>query len=294
MKSEDNPAVGVSRFLAQYAPEHRAEALHLALQALRDRIEPDRVLACELAWEVHAHSYWSQVRRRDGTPYETEEAYFRDVLGLASWRTAYKRLAIGRMLTSFAEPERSRLRAAIAQVGLAKATVVAPAIERVKEWRTWLALAGELPAVALQARVSDALDALPRGREPSPPGERFRRAVLSAMPDIEAMELVERFFALGRRVVGTPNPIAIFLAGCRECLPEWEIQAARPLQPFEQNAGAIEIKSERETFPEDETNAGAKPPVKPRFARMDKTAEPFRAPKFAHVGKIPTSTNAPN
>jgi hypothetical protein len=47
------------------------------------------------------------------------------------------------------------------------------------------------------------------------------------MPDIEAMELVERFFELGKRVVSPPNPIAIFLAGCRECLPEWELQAAR-------------------------------------------------------------------
>jgi len=294
VKSELDPFAGVSRFLAQYASENRAEALHLALQALRDRIEPDRVLACELAWEVHAHSYWSQIRRRDGTPYETEEAYFRDVLGLASWRTAYKRLAIGRMLTSFVEPERSNLRAAIAQVGLAKATVVAPAIERVKEWRTWLSLARELPAVVLQARVSDALEALPRGREPSPPGERFRRAVLSAMPDIEAMELVERFFALGRRVVGTPNPIAIFLAGCRECLPEWEIQAARPLQPSERDAGAIEIETDREMSAEDEPSAGTKPLAKPRFARAGKNAKPLRGPKFARVGKIPTSPDAPN
>jgi hypothetical protein len=42
------------------------------------------------------------------------------------------------------------------------------------------------------------------------------------------MEVVERFFHLGNRVVGSPNPIAIFLAGCRECLPEWELQAAKP------------------------------------------------------------------
>ena len=48
------------------------------------------------------------------------------------------------------------------------------------------------------------------------------------MPDIEAMELVERFFELGKRVVSSPNPIAIFLAGCRECLPEWELQTAKP------------------------------------------------------------------
>jgi len=227
MAQTPDPNEAIQRFLGQWSPLTRAEALHLALQSLRDRVEPDRVLACELAWEVHAKGYWSQVRNADGTTYPTEEAYFRHVLGLASWRTAYKRLAIGRMLARFEEPERSLLRSSLAQVGLAKATVVAPAIERFEEWRTWLQCASELPTVLLQAKVSEALDALPRGREPAPPGERFRRDVLSAMPDIEAMELVERFFRLGKRVVGSSNPIAIFLAGCRECLPEWELQAAK-------------------------------------------------------------------
>ncbi len=228
MSPAPDPNDAIQRFLGQQPFLTRAEALHLALQSLRDRMEPDRVLACELAWEMHAKGYWSQVRNADGTTYATEEDYFRRVLGLASWRTAYKRLAIGRMLTRFEEPERSVLRSGLAAVGLAKATVVAPAIERVQDWRTWLRCAQELSIVLLQAKVSEALDALPRGREPAPPGERFRRTVLAAMPDIEAMELVEHFFSLGKRVVGSPNPIAIFLAGCRECLPEWESQAAKP------------------------------------------------------------------
>jgi len=228
MPSTPDPNDAVQRFLGQWSPLSRAEALHLTLQSLRDRMEPDRVLACELAWEVHAKGYWSQVRNADGTTYPTEEAYFRHVLGLASWRTAYKRLAIGRMLTRFEEPERSLLRSSLATVGLAKATVVAPAIERMQEWRTWLHCAQELSLVLLQAKVSEALDALPRGREPASPGERFRRTVLAAMPDIEAIELVEHFFEVGRRAVGSPNPVAIFLAGCRECLPEWELQAAKP------------------------------------------------------------------
>ena len=162
-----------------------------------------------MAWEVHRHGYWSRVRRPDGTGYDCEETYFRDVLGLASWRTAYKRLAIGRMLMSFEEPERLALRAAIAEVGLAKATVVAPAIERLGEWKTWLQLALQCSTAVLQARVSEALEALPRGREASPPGDRFRRDVLAAMPDIEAMELVERFFAIGRSA-----PIHGFREGC--------------------------------------------------------------------------------
>src|SRR5512136_3209336 len=121
MAHPHDPNEAIQRFLGQWSPLTRAEALHLALQSLRDRVEPDRVLACELAWEVHAKGYWSQVRNGDGTTYPTEEAYFRHVLGLASWRTAYKRLAIGRMLLAFAESERVVLRAAIAEVGLAKA-----------------------------------------------------------------------------------------------------------------------------------------------------------------------------
>src|SRR5262249_57141808 len=95
------------------------------------------------------------------------------------------------------------------------------------EWRAWLRWARELSAAVLQAQVSAALQAVPRGREPSPPGEHFRRVVLAAMPDIEAMEVVERFFELGARVAGTGHPIAIFLAGCRGCLAGWEVQSAR-------------------------------------------------------------------
>ena len=40
------------------------------------------------------------------------------------------------------------------------------------------------------------------------------------------MALVEWFFEVGAKAVGSPHPVAIFLAGCRECLPEWEIQVA--------------------------------------------------------------------
>ncbi len=203
----------VGGFLAQFPASSRAEALHLALQALRAWIEPERVLACELAWEVHARGYWSQLSRADGSAFESEEAYFREVLGLASWRTAYKRLAIGRMLHRMPERERAAVRAAVAAAGVAKVTIVVPAIERLGEWRLWLEAAAHLSASQLQAHVSEAQQALPRGRDLTAPGERFRRSVLAAMPDIDAMELVERFFEVGARVVGTENPVAIFLAG---------------------------------------------------------------------------------
>ncbi len=131
------------------------------------------------------------------------------------------------MLSAFAEPARPAIRAAIAEVGVAKATIIVPAVEHTGDWQGWTDMARRLASPVLQARVSAALAALPRGPEPSPPGERFRRAVLSEMPDMEAMEVVERFFAVGAKIVESPNPVAIFLAGCRECLAEWEVQAAR-------------------------------------------------------------------
>jgi hypothetical protein len=218
--------IAVARFLNDFTGRDRMDAIHLVLTQLRFRMEPDRVLACELAWEIHAGAYWSQLQDSQGHPYESEEAYFREVLGLSSWRTAYKRLAIGRMLMQFPESQRPLVRAAIADVGLAKATVIAPAIERSGEWATWVELAKRLPTHTLQLRISEALQAHPRGYEPLPPGERFRRSVLSAMPDIEAMELVIRFFEVGARVADTDNAVGIFLAGCRECLADWEVHAA--------------------------------------------------------------------
>jgi len=46
------------------------------------------------------------------------------------------------------------------------------------------------------------------------------------MPDIEAMDLVTRFFEVGARVASTDDAVGIFLAGCRECLADWEVHAA--------------------------------------------------------------------
>jgi hypothetical protein len=56
------------------------------------------------------------------------------------------------MLTRFEEPERSLLRSSLAAVGLAKATVVAPAIERFEEWRTWLQCAHEMSTGSCRRR----------------------------------------------------------------------------------------------------------------------------------------------
>ena len=74
-----------------------------------------------------------------------------------------------------------------------------PASERTGQWPRWTTAARELSYPVLQVQISEALQALPRGRELQSPGERFRRTVLAAMSDIEAMEVVDRFFATGHQ-----------------------------------------------------------------------------------------------
>src|SRR5258708_24628359 len=95
LTSEVDAGVAVTRFLADFTGQDRIEAIHLVLTQLRRRVEPDRVLACELAWEIHTGAYWSQLKDAEGRPYQTQEAYFREGLALVSWRTAYNRLATG-------------------------------------------------------------------------------------------------------------------------------------------------------------------------------------------------------
>jgi hypothetical protein len=106
-------------------------------------------------------------------PWREESRVWRDLVAVGEAADRSNRTdgdRIGRMLMGFEEVERGQLRAAIAAVGLAKATVAVPAIERLRDWKPWLEWAGRLPTVALQEKVSAGLDALPRGREPSPPG----------------------------------------------------------------------------------------------------------------------------
>jgi len=66
--------IAVARFLNDFTGRDRVDAIHLVLTQLRFRMEPDRVLACELAWEIHAGAYWSQLQDSQGHPYESEEA----------------------------------------------------------------------------------------------------------------------------------------------------------------------------------------------------------------------------
>src|SRR3989442_3218156 len=98
LTSEVDAGLAVVRFLADFTGPDRAEAVHLVLKQLRQRTEPDRVLACELAWEAHTGGDWRQPAHDDHQPHQNEAADFPDVPRVASWPAAVKYLAIRRRL----------------------------------------------------------------------------------------------------------------------------------------------------------------------------------------------------
>ena len=196
--------------LGQYQGE-RALGCHLALLQLRRRVESDLVQVCLLASEIHDRGHWSKVRRADGRAYESEEAYFLETLGVASFRSAAKRIAIGRLIQALTEGEREPVAQALADLGIAKATVLLPALEGADavERERWFGEARRLPVADLQAAVSKSVGAKARGMTPR--SERFLRFLIEAMPDIETREMVSDVFRRASRLAESDNPIRIFI-----------------------------------------------------------------------------------
>lgn len=210
--------------LSQYQGE-RAIGCHLALLQLRRRVEHDLVSVCILCSEIHQGNYWSKVRRADNRPYESEDAYFVEVLGVASFRSAAKRIAIGRLIQALTEGEREPVAQALADLGIAKATVLLPAIEGADsvERERWFGEARKLPINDLQAAVSKHLEAKPRGR---PDTDRLYRVILGAMPSLEDRELCDRVFRLGKQLLGPEATTVGVLRACfQESLADWEPRA---------------------------------------------------------------------
>ena len=196
--------------LGQYQGE-RAIGCHLALLQLRRRVEHDLVTTSIICAEIYEHNHWSKVRRADNRPYESAEAYFTEVLGVTSFRSAAKRIAIGRLIQALTEGEREPVAQALADVGLAKATVLLPALEGADavERERWFGEARKLPIADLQAAVSKGVGAKSRGVTPR--SERFLRFLIEAMPDIETREMVSDVFQRASRLAESDNPIRIFI-----------------------------------------------------------------------------------
>lgn len=204
-----------------HSPEERVRRLRQLAEQVADRY---LVLAVALH-EEHLAGLWEKARIPGGAQYESEEQFWEEALGLKR-RSAYQLLAIGRVLARIDSQEEAR--AALAEIGLYKADVLVPVLERTPDLatvRAWAEVAHTHSRDALRERVREALGR--RGRAPGEPGSRIRAALVNAMPTLETRQLGEEFFEVGARYVESDHPVAILIAGFQECLGTWSAHLPR-------------------------------------------------------------------
>ena len=219
--------------LAAYGPQERPGAVVHALRQLSRRAGRDLVLIARLAHEAHAGGYWSQVKRKSGEPYLTEEEFFNDVMDMASWRTALRRVALGRAIEALPagdhEGQREHIAEKLAELGVHRASVLAPVLERHATEPDailgWLDRASGIPAEDLQKAVTQAMTTA--SPEPREPVDRVAGYLRSVMPSFEAREVLEEFLRLGRQVTEGGTTVGILLAACQECIGSWSHRGTR-------------------------------------------------------------------
>ena len=218
----------VHAFLRQFeAVGDRASAIHFALMDVATRARRDMALLAELCWIAHLEGIWSQVKRADGRPYESEEVFYEEVLQLGSFRSIYRYLAAGRVIAASSEDERPAVRRAVAEIGVAKVAVVAPAVARAPETReAWFDRARASDIDTLQRHVTDVVTGKEAGFA-SARGARLRAFLLTNAGSLEQRAVLERLFEVGRAVCDTDDPGVIHMAAVIEALAAWEAQVAR-------------------------------------------------------------------
>ena len=184
-------------------------ALHEAICARCLAIESDFLVLMDLLASAHAKTIWQHLG------FEDARRYFEESVGL-SYRTVTRLLSIHTAVLRVPEAEWPELRTALARIGTHKASVLAPLLgaDEHSDWRVWLEQAKGLTEDALQAKVSAATGAPPRGAAAGnqEPGEKLLAAVLRFMPPEQQkrVEVVLRLTTAAR--TDSRNLVAGFLA----------------------------------------------------------------------------------
>lgn len=246
-------ALTVESLLAQFETQDRPTAIHLSLVQLRDQANVMEVVIWELAHLAHSEAIWSKVRDDKERPFQSEEEYFEFCFSLTSKRSAYKRMMIGRALASLPPAERDQARTEFAQLGIAKAAIVAPAVEDLADasvppgeivtgLRAWVEQARSGGAHGrpmleeeLQRAVSSHRGVKSRGLPvPLPaPGKLtsaldegggsngFESWLIERFGDLNEREVLEDLFKVGRRYCETQNVRTILIRAAQEALSQW-------------------------------------------------------------------------
>lgn len=146
-----------------------------------------------------------------------EAAYFTERVGV-SYRTIRRWLSVAEGLRRLPEGERAEARQAVARLGVHKSAALATVLGKDgHNWREMVAFADKATAEAVQARVSEATGALPRGPIHEP-GERFLKALLNAIPpgripgtSMEYADYVAHVWRAAMRHFEYTSPISVLL-----------------------------------------------------------------------------------
>lgn len=202
-----------------------AQRLHDEALSLGATVARDVFRLALIAWQIHEDRLWQYLRLPIGRLCGTEEEYFEAYFDVDSWRTAAKRIRIGRMLAALPEPE--TYLEDLAHVGTAKAEMIAPlVIDAADEAqgdgrlpaavaKAWIARARHMPAPALREAVR-----LERGQAPRATGDATEDRPLATargwMPSLEAQEVLDEAMRVYRRMTPAGRFIGLLQAACME------------------------------------------------------------------------------
>jgi hypothetical protein len=202
--------------------------VHQELRALVHSMTRDFMRFLVLADEAITEKHYERLGYRD------PDEYFEREVGY-SYRSLKRRLAILEALRRIDElDERERVQAVLAELGVHKAGVLAPAIGKPNvAWKPLLKQARRLGESDLQAQVTRLLKSKSRGRSGTVKGEertalgrdvKYLRAILGGLPDDVRAE-VDEVFAMARFLFETDSNAAVVIALVQESKVEWENEA---------------------------------------------------------------------
>lgn len=138
--------------------------------------------------------------------------YFQDRIGMA-YTTVARYLRAYRPLKELPEDERAETMALLADVGINKAAILSPLLEKAESQKARRAIiekAADATATALQANVSAERGLRPTGEPESAPGERFYAFLRNNIPPDER-ETLDRVFIGCTKKYEIRHKVAIFL-----------------------------------------------------------------------------------
>lgn len=193
------------------------EALELKAQQITRKMNACHMEAAETYHEVYREKLWERRGHADLTD------YFEDVIGIA-YRTAMRAIQIWEAHLALPEGERPAALTALAEIGINKAGIVAPAIkEQPLEWTKWTQSAREMSREALQEQVTKARGLPPRA---GTAGDRLYNTFVSRLTK-EQREEFEEIFRAGKAVAESEDFVVITTLAYIEAGASWIQQADR-------------------------------------------------------------------